>query len=192
MLTVALIWRSTSRFPDRQPALVAVCLGRFCALGKLNAKRPGLARYVILLRYTQRLFAFADELLFSLFQTVLDIIAEARAVTAERLAGLVQGQALLAVFGQGMAPVNGLVFSRIINQLKLLLDRHNAQQGGIQTACHFLVVGPGVALQIILDAIPLHLYDRFRIAAGRDLLDMRTGSFLHQPVFRRSALPCVH
>ena len=126
MLTVALIWRSTSRFPDRQPALVAVCLGRFCALGKRHAKRLRLARYVILLRYTQRLFAFADELLFSLFQTVLDIIAEARAVTAERLAGLVQGQALLAVLGQGVAPVNGLVFSRIINQFKLLLDRHNA------------------------------------------------------------------
>ena len=74
---------SFSRFLDRQPALVAVCLGGFCALGKLHAKRPGLARYVILLRYTQRLPAFTDKLLFGLFQAVLDIIAEAGAVTAE-------------------------------------------------------------------------------------------------------------
>ena len=70
-------------FPHGQPVLVAVCLSGFCALGKLNAKRPGLACYVILLRDAQRLFAFADELLFSLFQAVLDIIAEARAVTGE-------------------------------------------------------------------------------------------------------------
>ena len=93
-------------------------------------------------------------------------------MTGERLAGFIQGQALFAVFGQGVAPINGLVFLRIVNHLKLLLDRRNTKQGGIQTARHFLVVGPGVALQVILDKILLHLYDRFRIAAGRDLLDM--------------------
>ena len=72
-----------SCFPDGQLARLAVCLGGFYALGKHHAKRPGLARYVILLRYTQRLSAFTDELLFGLFQAVLDIIAEAGAVTAE-------------------------------------------------------------------------------------------------------------
>ena len=74
---------SFSRFPDGQPARLAVCSVGFRALGKLNAKRPGLARYVIFIRDAQRLFAFADELLFSLFQAVLDIIAEAGTVTAE-------------------------------------------------------------------------------------------------------------
>ena len=77
------IARCSSRLPDGQPALVAVCLGGFCALGKRYAKRLRLARYVILLRDAQRLSTFTDELLFSLFQAVLDIITEAGPVIAE-------------------------------------------------------------------------------------------------------------
>ena len=77
------LFRASYLLASRSLQIAARPGASLCALGKLNAKRLRLARYVILLRYTQRLSAFTDELLFSLFQAVLDIIAKARAVAAE-------------------------------------------------------------------------------------------------------------
>ena len=54
----------------------------FCP-GKLNAKSFGLPRYVVFFRYAQRLSAFMDDLLFRLFQAILNIITKARAVTSK-------------------------------------------------------------------------------------------------------------
>ena len=70
-----------------------------------------------------------------------------------------------------MSPINGLVFLQIIDNLKLLLNRCNAKQSSIQTAYHFLIVGFGVTIQIILDKVFFHCYDRFRFTSRRYLFD---------------------
>lgn len=114
------------------------------------------------------LSALTDKLFFGVFQAVIDIITKAGAVTG----GPHPGQTPFAIFGQAVASANGPVFLRVINNLKLLLDPCNARQSRIQTACHFLVIGLDIAIQIVLDKVFLHLYGRFRIAAGLDLADM--------------------
>ena len=70
-----------------------------------------------------------------------------------------------------MSPINGLVFLRIIDNLKLLLNRCNTKQSSIQTGYHFLIVGFGVTIQIILDKVLFHCHDRFRSTSRRYLFD---------------------
>ena len=62
---------------------------------------------------------------------------------------------------------------QVIDNAVLAFNRRKPLQGGVQTAGHFPVVGFSVAIQIIGNKTPLHGYDPFSLAAGRNLFGMR-------------------
>ena len=88
----------------------------------------------------------------------------------ERPPGLVQGQALAAIFSQAKTLVRGLVFLRVIHLTQLPLDHGKFTQGGIQAANHGLAIG--IILQIMLHEGFFHRHDKLGAAASAYLFDI--------------------